>query len=78
MDVDIELLMEACFKLKIGKRDVEADFFGGKANVSRAGAMFAVRCGSPVVVAQMVDSTLARIFWKSPASWVRSRPRAPG
>ena len=39
--------------LRVRKRDVEADFFGGRANVSRAGAMFAVRCGVPVVVASM-------------------------
>lgn len=39
--------------LRVRKRDVEADFLGGKANVSRAGAMFAVACGSPIVVAAM-------------------------
>ena len=39
--------------LRVRRRDVEADFFGGKANVSHAGAMFAVRCGSPIVVAMM-------------------------
>ena len=33
--------------------DVEVDFLGGKANVSHAGAMFAVKCGCPVVVAAM-------------------------
>jgi len=33
--------------------DVEVDFLGGKANVSHAGAMFAVKCGSPIVVAVM-------------------------
>ena len=33
--------------------DVEVDFLGGKANVSHAGAMFAVRCGCPIVVAVM-------------------------
>jgi KDO2-lipid IV(A) lauroyltransferase len=39
--------------LRVRKRDIEADFLGGKANVSRAGAMFAVACGSPIVVAAM-------------------------
>ena len=39
--------------LRAPQSDVEADFFGGKANVSHAGAMFAVRCGSPIVVAMM-------------------------
>ena len=31
--------------------DVEVDFLRGKANVSHAAAMFAVKCGSPIVVA---------------------------
>ena len=48
--------------LRVRKRDVEADFFGGKANVSRAGAMFAVRCGSPVVVAQMMREGSRHVF----------------
>ena len=39
--------------LRVPKRDVEVDFLGGKANVSRAGAMFAVRVGCPIVVAAM-------------------------
>lgn len=39
--------------LRVRKRDVAADFFGGTANVSHAGAMFAVRCGAPIVVAMM-------------------------
>lgn len=39
--------------LRVRKRDVEVDFLGGRANVSRAGAMFAVHSGSPVVVAAM-------------------------
>ncbi len=37
--------------LRVPEPDVEVDFLGGKANVSHAGAMFAVRCGSPIVVA---------------------------
>ena len=39
--------------LRVRHPDVEVDFFGGKANVSHTGAMFAVRCGCPIVVAQM-------------------------
>ena len=39
--------------LRVRNPDVEADFFGGKANVSHAGAMFAVKCGAPIVVAIM-------------------------
>ena len=39
--------------LRVRHPDVEADFFGGKANVSHAGAMFAVKCGAPIVVAIM-------------------------
>lgn len=39
--------------LRVRHPDTEVDFFGGKANVSHTGAMFAVRCGCPIVVAQM-------------------------
>ena len=39
--------------LRVRRPDVEVDFFGGKANVAHTGAMFAVRCGCPIVVAQM-------------------------
>ncbi|MBP5284561.1 MAG: hypothetical protein ILO34_00440 [Kiritimatiellae bacterium] len=39
--------------LRAPAEDVEVDFLGGKANVSHAGAMFAVRSGSPIVVAMM-------------------------
>ena len=39
--------------LRVRKRDVTAEFLGGAANVSRAGAMFAVHTGSPIVVAAM-------------------------
>lgn len=39
--------------LRVPQPDVEADFLGGKANVSHAGAMFAVKCGCPIVVAVM-------------------------
>ena len=39
--------------LRVRKPDVSAPFFGGTANVSHAGAMFAVHCGCPIVVAMM-------------------------
>ncbi len=39
--------------LRVPQPDVAAEFLGGTANVSHAGAMFAVRCGSPIVVAMM-------------------------
>ena len=39
--------------LRVSQPDVAAEFLGGTANVSHAGAMFAVRCGSPIVVAMM-------------------------
>lgn len=39
--------------LRVQNPDVEVPFFGGMANVSHAGAMFAVRCGSPIIVAMM-------------------------
>ena len=39
--------------LRVPQPDVEADFLGGKANVSHAGAMFAVKTGAPIVVGMM-------------------------
>ena len=48
--------------LRVRKKDVEADFFGGKANVSHAGAMFAVRCGCPIVVAMMRRENGRHVF----------------
>ncbi|MBO6167924.1 MAG: lysophospholipid acyltransferase family protein [Kiritimatiellae bacterium] len=48
--------------LRVPQKDVEADFLGGKANVSHAGAMFAVRCGSPVVVAAMRRENSKHVF----------------
>ena len=39
--------------LRVQNPDVEVPFFGGTANVSHAGAMFAVRCNSPIIVAMM-------------------------
>ena len=48
--------------LRVRKRDVAADFLGGKANVSHAGAMFAVRAGAPVVVAVMSRQDGRHVF----------------
>lgn len=39
--------------LRVPTPDVEVDFLGGKANVSHAAALFAVRSGSPIIVAAM-------------------------
>lgn len=39
--------------LRVRKQDVEADFLGGKANVSHAGAMFALHAKCPIMVAIM-------------------------
>lgn len=39
--------------LRVPTPDVEVEFLGGKANVSHAGALFAVRSGSPLIVAAM-------------------------
>lgn len=39
--------------LRVRKHDVEADFLGGRANVSHSGAAFAVRYNAPIVVAAM-------------------------
>ena len=48
--------------LRVPEPDVEVDFLGGKANVSHAGAMFAVRCGSPIVVASMRREGRMHVF----------------
>jgi len=48
--------------LRVPSPDVEVDFLGGKANVSHAGAMFAVRCGSPIVVAAMHRDNGRHVF----------------
>ena len=48
--------------LRVPHPDVEADFLGGKANVSHAGALFAVKCGSPIVVAAMRRENGLHIF----------------
>lgn len=48
--------------LRVRKRDVATPFLGGEANVSRAGAMFAVKCGSPIVVACMSRQNGRHVF----------------
>ena len=48
--------------LRVRNRDVEAEFFGGKANVSRSGAAFAVKCGCPIVVAVMTRQGGRHVF----------------
>ena len=48
--------------LRVWDEDVDAEFLGGHANVSRAGAAFAVKCGSPIVVAQMYREGGRHVF----------------
>ena len=48
--------------LRVRKKDVEADFFGGKANVSRSAAAFAVKAGCPIVVAIMSRQDGRHVF----------------
>ena len=48
--------------LRVRKRDVEVDFFGGKANVSRSAAAFAVKAGCPIVVAAMTRQGGRHVF----------------
>lgn len=42
--------------------DVQVEFLGGKANVSHAGAMFAVNANSPIVVAAMYRKNGRHVF----------------
>ena len=48
--------------LRVQRRDVEVDFLNGKANVSRAGAMFAVHCRCPIAVAMMRRENGRHVF----------------
>jgi len=48
--------------LRVWDEDVDAAFLGGHANVSRAGAAFAVKCGAPIVVAQMYREGGKHVF----------------
>ena len=55
-------LMPELDRVMLWEPDVEVDFLGGKANVSRGGAMFAVKCGSPIVVAVMRRENGKHVF----------------
>ena len=48
--------------LRVPQPDTEVDFLGGKANVSHAAAMFAVKRGSPIVVACMLRERSGHTF----------------
>ena len=48
--------------LRVRNPDVEVDFLGGRANVSHAGAAFAVSCGCPIVVAVMTRENGKHVF----------------
>lgn len=48
--------------LRVRKRDVTATFLSGEANVSRAGALFAVKAGAPIVVACMSREDGRHVF----------------
>ena len=61
--------------LRVRHPDTEVDFFGGKANVSHTGAMFAVRCGCPIVVAQMQREGGRHVF--NHIATLRPDPAAP-
>ena len=61
--------------LRVKEPDVEVDFLGGKANVSHAGAMFAVKCGSPIVVAVMRRERGRHVF--DHVATLRPDPDAP-
>ena len=61
--------------LRVRKPDVAAEFLGGTANVSHAGAMFAVRCGCPIVVAQMYREGGLHVF--NHIATLRPDPSAP-
>ncbi|MBO7722065.1 MAG: hypothetical protein J6T01_06640 [Kiritimatiellae bacterium] len=61
--------------LRVREKDVEAEFFGGKANVSRSGAAFAVKCGCPIVVAVMTRQNGIHVF--NHIATLRPDPSAP-
>ena len=61
--------------LHVRKKDVTVNFFGGTANVSHAGAMFAVRCNCPIVVAMMRREKGQHVF--NHIDTLRPRPDAP-
>lgn len=48
--------------LRVRNPDVEVDFLGGRANVSHAGAAFAVNGGCPIVLAAMTRESGRHVF----------------
>ena len=48
--------------LRVRHPDVEVEFLGGKANVSHAGATYAVSCGCPIVLAVMTRENGQHVF----------------
>ena len=48
--------------LRVRRPDVAAEFLGGTANVSHAGAAFAVNCGAPIVLAVMAREGDRHVF----------------
>ncbi len=48
--------------LRVRHKDVQVPFLNGVANVSHAGAMFAVRCHAPLVVAAMAREGSRHVF----------------
>ena len=48
--------------LRVRTPDVEVDFLGGRANVSHAGAAFAVNSGCPIVLAVMTRENGRHVF----------------
>ena len=61
--------------LRVRHPDVEVDFLGGKANVSHAGAAFAVNCGCPIVLATMLRRDGRHVF--NHIATLRPDPQAP-
>ncbi|MGN0832476.1 MAG: lysophospholipid acyltransferase family protein [Kiritimatiellia bacterium] len=61
--------------LRVRHADVEVDFLGGKANVSHAGAAFAVSCGCPIVLATMLRRDGRHVF--NYITTLRPDPQAP-
>ena len=61
--------------LRVRKKDVDADFFGGTANVSRSAAAFAVKAGCPIVVAIMSRQDGRHVF--NHIATLRPDPDAP-
>jgi len=61
--------------LRVRKPDTAAPFLGGVANVSHAGAMFAVHAGAPIVVAQMYREGGQHVF--NHIATLRPDPNAP-